>query len=455
MSLIKYSRHSNNNGGNKLGKVAFYTLGCKVNQYETEAMIEAFDKKGYEIVSYDGYADIYIINTCTVTNMGDRKSRQIIRRALDYNKNAFIAVVGCYSQIAPQEVLEIDGVQLVLGTDNRSKIVELVEDAIEKSDKTNAVTDIMQIDKFEEMDISQYKNRTRAFIKIQEGCDQYCSYCIIPYARGHVRSRNAESILEEVKRLAQSGFAEIVLTGIHIGSYGKDLNNISLIDMIEKIHEINGIERIRMSSVEPKTLDDNFIQRLSKLKKICQHFHLSMQSGCDETLKRMNRKYTTDEYREVVNNLRKIFSEVAITTDVIVGFPGETDEEFQKTLDFVDEIAFSAMHIFKYSPRKGTPAAIYKNQVSSKIKEERSTKLITLAKSKEREFIRRFLGKEFNVLFEQELKEQKGFYEGLTHNYIRVIAESSQEINGRILNVVLKDVKNEHAIGKLIMDEVI
>lgn len=455
MSLIKYSRHSNNNGGNKLGKVAFYTLGCKVNQYETEAMIEAFDKKGYEIVSYDGYADIYIINTCTVTNMGDRKSRQIIRRALDYNKNAFIAVVGCYSQIAPQEVLEIDGVQLVLGTDNRSKIVELVEDAIEKSDKTNAVTDIMQIDKFEEMDISQYKNRTRAFIKIQEGCDQYCSYCIIPYARGHVRSRNAESILEEVKRLAQSGFAEIVLTGIHIGSYGKDLNNISLIDMIEKIHEINGIERIRMSSVEPKTLDDNFIQRLSKLKKICQHFHLSMQSGCDETLKRMNRKYTTDEYREVVNNLRKIFSEVAITTDVIVGFPGETDEEFQKTLDFVDEIAFSAMHIFKYSPRKGTPAAIYKNQVSSKIKEERSTKLITLAKSKERKFIRRFLGKEFNVLFEQELKEQKGFYEGLTHNYIRVIAESSQEINGRILNVVLKDVKNEHAIGKLIMDEVI
>ena len=438
-----------------MGKVAFYTLGCKVNQYETEAMIEAFDKKGYEIVSYDGYADIYIINTCTVTNMGDRKSRQIIRRALDYNKNAFIAVVGCYSQIAPQEVLEIDGVQLVLGTDNRSKIVELVEDAIEKSDKTNAVTDIMQIDKFEEMDISQYKNRTRAFIKIQEGCDQYCSYCIIPYARGHVRSRNAESILEEVKRLAQSGFAEIVLTGIHIGSYGKDLNNISLIDMIEKIHEINGIERIRMSSVEPKTLDDNFIQRLSKLTKICQHFHLSMQSGCDETLKRMNRKYTTDEYREVVNNLRKIFSEVAITTDVIVGFPGETDEEFQKTLDFVDEIAFSAMHIFKYSPRKGTPAAIYKNQVSSKIKEERSTKLITLAKSKEREFIRRFLGKEFNVLFEQELKEQKGFYEGLTHNYIRVIAESSQEINGRILNVVLKDVKNEHAIGKLIMDEVI
>lgn len=455
MSLIKYSRHSNNNGGNKLGKVAFYTLGCKVNQYETEAMIEAFDKKGYEIVSYDGYADIYIINTCTVTNMGDRKSRQIIRRALDYNKNAFIAVVGCYSQIAPQEVLEIDGVQLVLGTDNRSKIVELVEDAIEKSDKTNAVTDIMQIDKFEEMDISQYKNRTRAFIKIQEGCDQYCSYCIIPYARGHVRSRNAESILEEVKRLAQSGFAEIVLTGIHIGSYGKDLNNISLIDMIEKIHEINGIERIRMSSVEPKTLDDNFIQRLSKLTKICQHFHLSMQSGCDETLKRMNRKYTTDEYREVVNNLKKIFNEVAITTDVIVGFPGETDEEFQKTLDFVDEIAFSAMHIFKYSPRKGTPAAIYKNQVSSKIKEERSTKLITLAKSKEREFIRRFLGKEFNVLFEQELKEQKGFYEGLTHNYIRVIAESSQEINGRILNVVLKDVKNEHAIGKLIMDEVI
>ncbi len=438
-----------------MSKVAFYTLGCKVNQYETEAMIEAFDKKGYEIVSYNGYADIYIINTCTVTNMGDRKSRQIIRRALDYNKDAFIAVVGCYSQIAPQEVMEIEGVQLVLGTDKRSKIVEMVEKAIKKSSKTNAVTDIMQIDKFEEMDISQYKNRTRAFIKIQEGCDQYCSYCIIPYARGHVRSRNTDSIVEEVKRLAQSGFVEVVLTGIHIGSYGKDLNNISLIDIIEKIHEIDGIERIRMSSVEPKTLDDNFIQRLSKLKKICQHFHLSMQSGCDETLKRMNRKYTTGEYREVVNNLRRKFSEVAITTDVIVGFPGETDEEFEKTLDFVDEISFSAMHIFKYSPRKGTPAERHKNQISGEIKEERSNRLIALAKGKEREFINRFIGNEFNVLFEQELKDRKGFYEGLTHNYIRVIAESPREINGKILKVILKDVDNGHAIGKLIMDEVI
>ncbi len=436
-----------------MNKVAFYTLGCKVNQYETEAMVEAFDKKGYKIVEYDNYSDIYIINTCTVTNMGERKSRQIIRRALDYNKDAFIAVVGCYSQIAPQEVSNIEGVQLIVGTDNRAKIVELVEDAIKKNEKINVVSDIMQINKFEELAISQYKNRTRAFIKIQEGCDQYCSYCVIPYARGHVRSRSKESIMEEVKTVAKNGYSEVVLTGIHIGSYGKDLDGTRLIDIIESIHEVERIERIRMSSLEPNTLDKSFVNRLSKLNKICEHFHLSMQSGCDETLKRMNRKYTVGEFRDVVKNLRNTFLEVGITTDIIVGFPGETEEEFNKTYEFVDEIGFSAMHVFKYSPRKGTPAANFKNQVNNKVKEKRSKLILDLAKKNEERFIKGFLNKSFNVLFEQELKKEKGLYEGLTHNYIRVIVESPIDISGKILNVVLKEVKDGYAIGKLLKDK--
>lgn len=435
-----------------LNKVAFYTLGCKVNQYETEAMMEAFENEGYEIVDYDSFANIYIINTCTVTNMGDRKSRQIIRRALDYNPNAFIAVVGCYSQIAPHEVLDIEGVKLVVGTSDRSRIVELVEKALSEEGKINAVSNVMQVDQFEEMGIKEYKNHTRAFLKIQEGCDQYCSYCIIPYARGHIRSRKPESAVEEVKKLVQAGFKEIVLTGIHVGSYGKDLGDIRLIDIIEQVHEVDGIERIRMSSVEPKTLDEVFIKRLSKLDKICRHFHLSLQSGCDETLKRMNRKYTTDEYRKVIHNLRNTFDDVGITTDIIVGFPGESDEEFQKTLNFIDEISFSAMHIFKYSPRKGTPAANYKNQISPEVKEKRSNLVAQIAKKNEKKFIEKFINNPFKVLFEQEFKNKKSFYEGLTHNYIRVIAESAYDINGKILETVLKEAKDDYAVGKLVKD---
>ncbi|HRU41687.1 MAG TPA: MiaB/RimO family radical SAM methylthiotransferase, partial [Candidatus Diapherotrites archaeon] len=291
-------------------KAAFYTLGCKVNRYETEAMTESFENAGYEIVDYSEFADVYIINTCTVTNMGDRKSRQIIRRAKEKNPEALVAVVGCYSQIAPGEVLEIPEVSLVVGTDERSRMVELVEYAMKKEEKLNMVNDIMKVREFEEMPIKSYKSRTRAFLKIQEGCDQYCTYCIIPYARGHIRSRKPDSIIAEVKELAENGFREIVLTGIHVASYGKDLGNTSLIDIIEKVHEIDGIRRIRMSSVDPNVMTDGFIERLSRLPKICGHFHLSLQSGCDETLKRMNRKYTTGEYRRVVEKLREVFADV-------------------------------------------------------------------------------------------------------------------------------------------------
>ena len=430
-------------------KAAFYTLGCKVNQYETEAMIESFENAGYEIVDYSEYADVYIINTCTVTNMGDRKSRQIIRRAREKNPEALVAVVGCYSQIAPGEVLEIPEVSLVVGTDERSRMVELVEYAMQKEEKLNMVNDIMKVREFEEMPIKSYKSRTRAFLKIQEGCDQYCTYCIIPYARGHIRSRKPDSIIAEVKELAENGFRDIVLTGIHVASYGKDLGNTSLIDIIEKIHEIDGIRRIRMSSVDPNVMTDGFIERLSRLPKICGHFHLSLQSGCDETLKRMNRKYTTGEYRRVVEKLREVFADVAITTDLIVGFPGETEEEFQKTVDFVEEIAFSGMHVFKYSQRSGTPAAKYENQVKPQVKDARSKVITAIAEKNEEKFKKAFIGRSKPVLYEQPFDGQKSLFEGLTDNYIRVVSESQEDIKGKIIETVLMELKEDYMTGRI------
>jgi threonylcarbamoyladenosine tRNA methylthiotransferase MtaB len=299
------------------------------------------------------------------------------------------------------------------------------------------------------MSIKNYKSRSRAFLKIQEGCDQYCSYCIIPYARGHIRSRRPESILDEVKMLAQNGFKEIVLTGIHVASYGRDLGDTSLIEIIELLHEVEGIERIRMSSVEPKTLNDEFIGRLSQLNKICRHFHLSLQSGCDETLKRMNRKYTTEEYLKVVNHLREVFPGVAITTDLIVGFPGETEEEFQCTVDFIREVDFSAIHVFKYSPREGTPAAKHKNQIAPQIKEQRSKIITAIAQEQETAFKNKFLNKKMDVLFEHRIEEQGNIYEGHTDNYIRVFVESQNNLKGIITSVELKAIKEDHVEGEL------
>lgn len=430
-------------------KAAFYTLGCKVNQYETEAMTESFENAGYEIVDYSEFADVYIINTCTVTNMGDRKSRQIIRRARENNPGALVAVVGCYSQIAPGEVLEIPEVSLVVGTDERSRMVELVEYAMEKEEKLNMVSDIMKVREFEEMSIKSYKSRTRAFLKIQEGCDQYCTYCIIPYARGHIRSRKPDSITAEVKELAENGFKEIVLTGIHVASYGRDLGNTSLIDIIEKVHEIDGIQRIRMSSVDPNVMTDDFIEKLSYLPKICGHFHLSLQSGCDETLKRMNRKYTTGEYRKTVKKLREVFTDVAITTDLIVGFPGETDEEFQKTVDFIGEIAFSGMHVFKYSQRSGTPAAEYINQIKPQVKDARSKVITAIAEKNEEKFKKTFIGRCKSVLYEHPIHYEQSLFEGLTDNYIRVVSESQEDIRGKIIETTLMELKEDYMTGSI------
>ncbi len=430
-----------------MNKVAFYTLGCKVNQYETEAMTELFKKACYEVVDHEEYADVYVINTCTVTNMSDRKSRQFIRRSKKINPDSIIAVVGCYSQVAPEEILDIEEVNVVMGTNDRKKIVKIIE-GITKQDKISTVDDIMKVREFEEMQIKEVIGKTRAFLKIQEGCDRFCSYCIIPYARGPVRSRLLDNICSEVKDLASNGFKEIVLTGIHVASYGKDLGDVTILDVLKEIHKIDGIERIRLSSVEPLLMSDEFIDETSSMKKICPHFHLSLQSGCDETLKRMNRKYTTDQYRGIVKKIREKIEDVAITTDVIVGFPGETDDEFEATYKFLKEIELSQMHVFKYSPRKGTPAATMKDQIDPKIKQMRSEKLIDLSNKNNKNFMDKFSNNTVSVLFEMKL--ENGYYEGLTSNYIRVLVKSDDSIEGKILNVNLINTKDGFIEGILV-----
>ncbi|MCC0781575.1 tRNA (N(6)-L-threonylcarbamoyladenosine(37)-C(2))-methylthiotransferase MtaB [Clostridioides sp. ES-S-0108-01] len=430
-------------------KVAFYTLGCKVNQYETEAMLELFEKDGYEQVNSEEYADVYVINTCTVTHMSDRKSRQYIRRVKKKNPNVIIAVVGCYSQVSPEEILDIEEVNLVMGTNDRRNIVEEIR-KIDANKKVSTVDDIMKVKAFEEIEISQTNGKTRAFMKIQDGCDRFCTYCIIPYARGRVRSRDIDSIVDEVKKLANNGYKEVVLTGIHVASYGKDLKDkdIKLLDVIKRINEIDEIERIRLSSVEPILFTDEFVNEVLKMDKVCPHYHLSLQSGCDETLKRMNRRYTTSEYKTIVDRLRSKMPDVAITTDVIVGFPGETNEEFKKTYEFLKEIELSQMHIFKYSPRKGTPAATMENQVDPQMKHFRSEQLLNLSKVNFNKFANKFIGRELDVLFEQNLEGNK--YEGLTSNYIRVVVESDKNIQGQILKVKINDVKDEYVEGILL-----
>ena len=428
-----------------MSKAAFYTLGCKVNQYETEAMAELFEKAGYEICAFSEKADIYVINTCSVTSMGDRKSRQIIRRAKKTNPDSVIIVSGCYSQTAPEEILAIDGVNLVLGTQGRHNITELAKNLTADS-KVNAVSDIMKTHDFEELKISSYTDRTRAYIKIQDGCSQFCSYCIIPYARGPVRSRPEKEILDEIKKLTENGFTEIILVGIHVASYGRDLENTSLEDLLIKVDGIDGVKRIRMSSIEPMTLNREFVEKIKISKKLCPHFHISLQSGCNETLKRMNRHYTTEQYMEIVNGLRNAFTGAAITTDIMVGFPGETEEEFNKTADFVKAADFADAHVFMYSPRRGTPAAKRPDQISPEIKERRSKQIIALTQNSRDKFLNSFIGKTVEVLFEQPVN---GYFEGKTSNYITVKVKTHENLQGIYKSVLLEDVQNGVIIGKI------
>jgi len=415
-------------------KAAFATLGCRVNQYETEAMIEKFKKNGYDIADFNEKADVYVINTCTVTNMGDKKSRQMISRARKGNSEAIIAVVGCYSQIKPEEVALIEGVDVVLGTRNKGDAVYWVNRAMEEREQIVEVSDVLKNKEFEVLNVEEYRDRTRAFVKIQDGCNRFCSYCLIPYARGAVCSKDPEKAIMEVCQLALHGFKEVVLTGIHIASYGADMeSDWDLLKLLKEVDKIEGIERIRIGSIDPQFFTDETIREVASLKKLCPHFHLSLQSGCDETLKRMNRKYTTAEYSHIVGLLREMIQDVSITTDIIAGFPGETEEEFEETFRFLKEIGLSKMHIFKFSPREGTKAAVMKNQIDGKTKEQRSKKLIELDLELEKKFRIKYIDKVLPVLYEQKVSPEENLYEGYTPNYIKVLAESSDYIGGKII----------------------
>lgn len=428
---------------NEVKKVAFCSLGCKVNQYETNAMAQKFIEHGYEVVEFDEYADVYIVNTCTVTNVADRKSRQMLRRAKEINKDATLVACGCYAQVAKEELKKIPEIDLIIGNNEKNDIIQIVENHIVQKGAEDLVSDVMYKLDYVELGTTTYTEKTRAVIKVQDGCDRFCSYCLIPYARGHIRSRKIENVIEEIKKVVEEGINEVVITGIHIASYGRDFKgeNIGLIDLLEEINKIQGLHRIRLGSIEPTIITDEFVERLSKLDKICDHFHLSLQSGCTETLKRMNRRYTTEEFRDVTKRLRSKFPNAALTTDIIVGFPGETDDEFNTTYEFLKDIAFYKMHIFKYSQRKGTKAAVMPNQIDGKIKEERSKKLIELSNENEYNYNKKYIGKQVEVLFE----EREGEYlKGHTTNYIVVKHKTDKDdLINKIAKVTVSEAKQD------------
>ena len=442
-SLIEKNRIADESPNRDNKSFAIMTLGCKVNKYESEAMEELLISKGYQMVNFGENADINIINTCTVTAMSDKKSRQMIRRAKKINPNSVVVVMGCFSQKNPKEVLEIDEVNLVLGTNQRSALIDELEHAT-SADKKIIVDDIMKIRDFEEMTISQVSDRTRALIKIQDGCDRFCSYCIIPYTRGPVRSRKLDNILREVERLAQNGYKEVVLTGIHVASYGKDIGG-SLADVILEIGKIDGIERIRTSSVEPLVITKEFMQAVSSVAKFCPHFHLSMQSGSDTVLKRMNRRYSSKEYKEAVRLIREYYEEVSITTDVIVGFPGETEQEFEETKILLEELKLYETHIFKYSPREGTKAFRWKDDVFPQKKSERSSSLISLSEQNKKMYQERALGQSLEVLFETS---DGRYYYGHTKNYLKVaVPMGGEDLTNRVAFVLAQSLEKDFIVG--------
>lgn len=417
-------------------KAALHNLGCKVNAYETEAMQHLLEEAGYEIVPFTQKADVYVINTCSVTNMADRKSRQMLHKAKKNNPDSIVVAAGCYVQTSEKEVLNDLSVDIVIGNDRKHDLVRLLEEY--SLDSVNDTVDDINDGKhdFEELFIDQTKEHTRAFIKVQDGCNQFCSYCIIPYARGRVRSRRFENVIAEVERLAANGFKEVVLTGIHLSSYGVDFEEATgLLELIQAVNAVKGIERIRLGSLEPKIVTEHFASELSKLDKICLHFHLSLQSGCDATLKRMNRKYTTKEYERGCELLRKYFVHPAITTDVIVGFPGETEEEFEQTKAYLEHIHFYEMHIFKYSKRKGTRAAVMPDQIDEQIKAARSEKLIALGHDMSKEFRKFYIGKNEEVLFEEKaVIGDKEYFVGYTKEYVKVAKKTDENLENQIVS---------------------
>ncbi|WP_179117659.1 tRNA (N(6)-L-threonylcarbamoyladenosine(37)-C(2))-methylthiotransferase MtaB [Clostridium sp. BL-8] len=447
---MTYKEPIKSSSGKRL--VAFATLGCRVNHYETEAMAEKFIREGYEITQFEDFADVYVINTCSVTNMSDKKSRQIISRARRRNKEAIIAAVGCYSQVAPDEVSKIEGVDVVLGTRNKGDIVYYVNKAKDEHKPQLMVGEVLKNKQFEELNIEEYQDKTRAFLKIQDGCNRFCAYCLIPYTRGTTCSKDPDKVLTEIKKLNEHGFKEIILSGIHTASYGVDLDgNVSLITLLEEIEKLDGIERVRIGSIEPSFFTDEVIEKIKNMKKLCPQFHLSLQSGCDATLKRMNRRYTAKEYEDAVNRIRENLKDASITTDVIVGFPGETDEEFNETYEYLKRIKLTKTHIFKFSPRKGTKAADMSNQVDGNVKEQRSKALIELNEKNEGDFSKFLVGRELDVLIEQEVSNKPGVFEGYTRNYVKVeIFIGNENMIGKLVPCKIVEACGNYVVGKKI-----
>lgn len=411
--------------------VAFHTLGCKVNTYESNAMLKIFNEAGYQEVDFKQVADVYVINTCTVTNTGDSKSRQMIRKAIRKNPKATICVVGCYSQTAPEEIEKIEGVGVVLGTQYRSDIVKYVDEHLETGEMVIKVDNVMNLRKFEDLNIDRFKN-TRAFLKIQDGCNNFCTYCIIPYARGRVRSRQKESVLNQAQRLVDNGYVEIVLTGIHTAGYGEDLDDYSFYELLVDLVKIKGLKRLRISSIETSQISDEIIDLIGSNEIIVDHLHVPLQAGSDATLKRMNRKYTTAEYLEKINKIHSYLPNIAFTTDVIVGFPGETDEEFEETYNFIKQVNYSELHVFPYSPRKNTPAAKMKGQVNDQIKHERANRLLQLSKELNHEFALKQIGKTLKVLFE---KRDGEYLIGHAGDYLKVKVKTADNLIGEIVTI--------------------
>lgn len=417
-------------------KVSFFTLGCRVNQYETEAMAEAFIKSGYEIADFNDICDVYVVNSCTVTAMGDKKSRQAVRRAKRLNPNSITVIAGCYAQAMKKEGKTLAEADIILGTDMKGRALEAVENYLKEKQQIVLVDDLKNHRIFCETPLTTYQDKTRAMLKIEDGCDRFCSYCIIPYVRGPVRSRQPEEIKKEIEILGKNNFKEIVITGIQVAAYGKDLKeDIDLIDVIEMAANEPSIERIRLGSLEPIVITEDFLARAKNTGKLCPSFHLSLQSGCDSVLKRMNRRYSAEEYKNAIDLIRKFYPDAGITTDIIVGFPGETEEEFEASLNFAEKIAFSHIHVFPYSIREGTKAATMEGQLDKQTKEERVKKMSAVAQKTRETFINSVIGKTYPVLFEQEV--EKGVFEGYTPNYIAVRIKSDTDISHQIVDVTI------------------
>jgi len=433
--------------------VAFYTFGCKVNFYETEAMWQLFKNAGYEQVDFEEKtADVYIINTCTVTNTGDKKSRQIIRRAVRRNPDAVIAVTGCYAQTSPAEILAIPGVDLVVGTQDREKLLDFVGQIQADRTPVNAVRNIMKTREFEELDVPDFADRTRAFLKIQEGCNNFCTFCIIPWSRGLSRSRDPKSVIAQAEQLVKAGYKEIVLTGIHTGGYGDDMENFDLADLIMELDKVEGLERIRISSIEASQIDEKMIDVLNRSSKMCRHLHIPLQAGENSVLKRMRRKYTTEEFAAKIKRLHEALPGVAITTDVIVGFPGETDEMFEEGYRFMQDIAFSEMHVFPYSKRTGTPAARMDDQVDEEVKNERVHKLIELSERMQLDYAKKWVGEVVDVIPERDYKGAPGtgLVMGYSDNYLQIVFEGTEELVGQLCRVKITEAGVNECRGQLV-----